>query len=84
MTKLTPDQIARNSEGDTAQQIGNIWTAEDEMNRLPPGSGFVLAIVVMFAVVATVIAIYAASVLFSSAIDRATHDTLGMICPAPC
>jgi len=85
MTKLTPDQIARNSEGDTEPTpIRNIWTAEDEMNRLPPGSGFVLAIVFMFAIVAIVIAVYGASLLFSSAIEKATHDTAGMTCPAPC
>lgn len=84
MTAPTPDQIARNAEGDTSPPIKNIWTAEDEMNRLPPGSGFVLVIVGTFAIVTIVIAIYAASMLFSSAMDRAAFDTLGMICPAPC
>ena len=85
MTKLTPDQIARNSEGDTEPTpIRNIWTAEDEMNRLPPGSAVVVMIVGTVAIVAIVIAVYGASLLFSSAIEKATHDTAGMTCPAPC
>ena len=85
MTAPTPDQIARNLDGTTDQTpIRNIWTAEDEMNRLPPGSAVVVMIVGTVAIVAIVMAIYGASLLFSSAIEKATHDTAGMTCPAPC
>jgi hypothetical protein len=85
MTAPTPDQIARNFDGTTDQTpIRNIWTAEDELNRLPPGSAVAVMIVGTVAIVAIVIAVYGATVLFSSAMDKANHDTAGMICPAPC
>ena len=85
MTRPSPksidlEHIARNLDH---EPIPDMWTAYDEFKRLPPGAAICALMVATFAAIAIAIAIYAGSMLFSAAMDRAAHDTADMTCQTP-